>query len=169
MMRASTALARLGAVAPVGGRRARETQKWPLQVDADHRVPLLLGGAHEHAIAHEAGVVHHHVEAAEGVDAWSARARRPARKSATSAPLATASPPHGADLLTTSSGRRLELALAVERDAEVVDHDLRALAGELEGVRAADAATRAGDDDDASFTDPRSCRFPGIFLDLSAG
>ncbi len=41
--------------------------------------------------------------------------------------------------------------LARPRRAEVVDHDLGALASELEGVGAADAASRAGDDRDATF------------------
>ena len=44
-------------------------------------------------------------------------------------------------------------ARAVELGADVVDDDLRALAGELERVTAADAAPRAGDDDDAPLAD----------------
>src|SRR5204863_4324560 len=47
--------------------------------------------------------------------------------------------------------RRTVGLLPVVGDAEVVDDDLGAVAGELQGVRAADAAARAGDDGDAAF------------------
>ena len=42
----------------------------------------------------------------------------------------------------------LRRALAAHRAAEVVDHDLGAVAGQLHGVPAADAVARAGDDGD---------------------
>ncbi len=44
--------------------------------------------------------------------------------------------------------RRVVVAFAGERGAEVVDHDLCARFGECEGVRAADATSGAGDDRD---------------------
>ena len=61
----------------------------------------------------------------------------------------------GADLLDDLAGGAGAAAGAVELAAEVVDHDLGALAGQLEGVGPADAPARAGDDDDASC---RRCR-----------
>ena len=39
-----------------------------LEVDGDHRVPLLLGHVHEHAVAEDPGVVDEDVEAPERVD-----------------------------------------------------------------------------------------------------
>ena len=84
MMRASTALAGLRLVAPVGGGVAGDGEV-ALEVHAHHRVPLVLGRVGEHPVAHEAGVVHHRVEAAErvdggGDDAAGARRSRPRRR-----------------------------------------------------------------------------------------
>ena len=61
---------------------------------------------------------------------------------------------HRADLvddLTRGPGAR---SVAVDLGTEVVHHDLGALVRELECVAAADAAARAGHDDDASVADP---------------
>ena len=120
-----------------------------LEVDPDHRVPLLLGGVHQHPVAHEAGVVDQDVEPAELVDRLLHHRRgllevghvgavrhRPAARRLD----------RGDDLV----GRRLPRALAGERDAVVVDHDGRAVRGQLERVRPADAAARSGDDRDAT-------------------
>ena len=71
-------------------------------------------------------------------------------KSATSAPLTTASPPAASISRDHLVGRRLARPLAGERDAVVVDDDLGAVAGQLERVGAADAAAGAGDDRDAA-------------------
>ena len=82
------------------------------------------------------------------------RAGRAPSKSATSSPLATASPPErvGSPRRPRRPGR--VRARAVELDAEVVDDDRRALAGELERVGPPEPAPRAGDDDDAPVADP---------------
>ncbi len=60
----------------------------------------------------------------------------------------------GADLLDDRVRGRVVSSAAVELDAEVVDDDLRALAGQLERVGATQPAARAGDDGDATLTDP---------------
>ena len=124
-----------------------------LQVHADHRVPLVLARREEHAVAHEARVVHEDVEPAEGVDRGlheraralpvgdvvgvgdrlaaqrrRSRRRRPAR-ARVSAPVPSRATPRS---FTTT---------------------VRALACERERVLAADAAPRAGDDDDPAVTD----------------
>jgi hypothetical protein len=49
-------------------------------------------------------------------------------------------------------GRRCVTATAVDPAAEVVDHDVRAVARQAERVLATDTATRAGDDRDSSLT-----------------
>ena len=75
-------------------------------------------------------------------------------QSATSSPLATASPPMRADLVDHLAGGAGRAAPAVELGAEIVDDDLGALAGELEGVAPADAPARARHDHDPSVADP---------------
>ena len=74
-------------------------------------------------------------------------------QSATSAPLATASPPMAADGVDHLAGRTGRAAGAVDLGAEVVDDDLGSLPCELERVAAADAPPRAGHDHDPSVTD----------------
>ena len=83
-------------------------------------------------------------------------------QSATLSPLATASPPMALISSTTSPAGPGRAAAAVDLGAEVVDDDLGALAGELEGVAAADASPGAGDDDDPAVADSHcSCSFGG--------
>jgi hypothetical protein len=142
---------RLDASAPVRAGLTRDAEV-ATQVDPDDGVPLLLRGAHEHAVPDDAGVVHHHVEPAEALDRLldHRAGLLPVRHvGAVRDGLAARSP----DLRHHLVGRRARAALALERDADVVDHDRGALPGELEGVRATEAASRAGDDDDPSFAD----------------
>ena len=54
----------------------------------------------------------------------------------------------GLDLVDHLLGGAVVAALAVDRAAEVVDHDEGAAPGELECVRTAEATTGAGDDRD---------------------
>src|SRR5262249_40512994 len=61
---------------------------------------------------------------------------------------------HAADGVDHVAGRTRRTAAAVELHADVVDHHLRPLAGELERVLAPDAAPRARDDRHTSFPDP---------------
>jgi hypothetical protein len=144
-------VAGLHLVTPVGGRVARQAEV-PLEVHVHHRVPLLFAAAHEHAVAHEAGVVHHHVQPPEGghglvhqrlglcpVGHVGAVGKRLAA--------------HGLDGAHHLGGRALVAALAVVGGAQVVDHHLGALTRQLERVLTADAAPCARDDDHATFTD----------------
>ena len=64
---------------------------------------------------------------------------------------------------TTSCAGAEPAAGAVALDAEVVDHDRRALGGERERVRAAEPTPGTGDDDDATVTD-----YPCATLPLSS-
>ncbi len=110
---------------------------------------------------------------------WKALSRRmPAllitmstRPKASSADFTIASPPFGCgdrvvagDRLATGGGdlvddglcRSVRATLAVDRTAEVVDDDQRAALGEVEGVRATEAAAGAGDDRDLA-VEPEIC------------
>ena len=73
---------------------------------------------------------------------------------------------HGLDLVDDLLGRaRRRRPSPSIVAAEVVDHDLGALGGELERVLAADAAARAGDDGHPAVADPHQCspdRFAGL-------
>ena len=79
-------------------------------------------------------------------------------KSATSSPLAIGLAAAGPDLVDDLAGGAGAAPAAVELGAEVVDHDLGALAGELEGVRPAEPPARAGHDDDPSVADAAHAR-----------
>jgi len=50
------------------GRRGACDVKSPVKVCLQHRVPLLLAHLEQDAVAQDAGVVHHHVNAAEGLE-----------------------------------------------------------------------------------------------------
>ena len=122
------------------------------QMDADHGVPLLDRAAREHPIAQKAGVVHHHVETAPGVQSrldQSSRALPVRDVLAVGDRLAT----HRADALDHLAGRPLGAPLSVGLGPEVVHHHLGALPGELQGVSPADSAAGARHDHDSSFTD----------------
>ena len=59
-------VAGLGLLAPVV-RGVTRRDEVALQVDVDHRVPVLFAQVDEHAVAQDARVVHQHVQGAEGV------------------------------------------------------------------------------------------------------
>jgi hypothetical protein len=123
-----------------------------LQVDPDHRVPLLLGRVGQHAVAEEPGVVDQDVEATEGVDR-----RRHQRLGL--GPIGHVGPvghrvaAHGADGVDHLTGRTRRTTGAVDLGAEVVDDDLRPLPCELERMAPTDATTCARHDHDPSVTD----------------
>ena len=146
---ASLAAAGLVLLAPVGGGPAGGGEV-ALEVDGDDGVPLVLGHVDDHPVAQDAGVVDEDVEVAERLDrrvdqplgalpvgdvvAVDDRlAAQVALISATTCWAGVASPP-----------------VAVVGAAEVVDDDLGALRGEQQRVLAADAASRSGDDRDAT-------------------
>ena len=83
-----------------------------------------------------------------------------ASKSATLAPLATASPPMASISATTCWAGVGVLALAGHVAAQVVDHDLGALLGQHQGVLPPDAPAGAGDHADPAFTDPAHLTIP---------
>jgi hypothetical protein len=121
-------------------------------MNADDRVPFFLRSTDDHAIAGEPGVVHEYVEPPEGLDGG-------ADETARSFPISDVV--SVGDGFTTSRTyrcddfvrRALRLSASIRGNAEIVDDDFRALASELQGVGATNAATRAGDDDHPSFAD----------------
>jgi hypothetical protein len=123
-------------------------------VHPHHRVPLLFARRHQHAVAHEAGVVDDDVEPPPG------RHRR-VDEALTALPvgdvvavgdgLAAAAADGVGDLLGDGAGR----AAPVAGDAEIVDHHARPQARQLLGVRAPEAAPGAGDDTHAPVEQPR--------------
>ena len=122
-----------------------------LQVDAHDGIPLLFRGAHQHAVTQEAGVVHHDVEPAERVDGRADQALGAVPVGhvvAVDDRLAT----HGPDGIDHLTGRAVGAARAVS-GADVVDHDLGAVPGELQGMTAPDAAPSTGDHHHASLAD----------------
>ena len=96
----------------------------------------------EHAIAEEAGVVHQRRRARR-------RCRPPCCDQALGllpvgdvGAVGDGLAAHGPDGVDHLAGRAAGATRAVDLGAEVVDHDLGTLAGELEGVRPADAPSR---------------------------
>ena len=123
-----------------------------LQVDTLDGVPLLLGTRHEHAVAHEAGVVHDDVEAAEGVDRG-LHERTGRREVGDVGAVRDRLPAEAADLLDDFVRRRGGTAATVVLHAEIIDDHLRAGARERERMGAAEAAAGAGDDGYAAVAD----------------
>ena len=127
-MRRVDRLAGLAARPPVLGRVPGHGEV-ALQVHADDRVPLFLARREQHAVAHEAGVVDEHVEAAERVD-------RGLHEPLRAVPVGDV-----VGVRDRLAAERVDLvddvlrgpalaAGAVARDAEVVHDDARALACE---------------------------------------
>ena len=120
-----------------------------VQMHLHHRVPFLGRHVVEHAVAQDAGVVHHHVDAAEIVD-------RGLHDLLRVLPLGDAVGVRHRAALAVRLGdlghhllRRADIvALAGHRGADVVHHDLGAVRRQADRGRAADAAPRAGHDGD---------------------
>ena len=124
----------------------------PAQVDVHGRVPFLDGGRDEHPVAHDPGIVDHHVEVAERVDGGLHDA--------------SGSVPVG-DVLVVGdrlAARRDDFRhhavggagvapFAAQRGADIVDHDIRALGSEGERIGPPQPARGAGDDDGSVFAD----------------
>jgi hypothetical protein len=123
------------------------------QMDVHRRVPFFQRGGNEHAVAHDPGVVHHHVKIAK-------RSNRSIDDALGGVPIG--------DVLVIGdrvAACRLDLGnhcvcragiapFAVQRGADVVDHHVRAFGAESQRIGPAQPARRAGDDDGASVTDP---------------
>ena len=162
MMRAATrspALARSRQYAAAW----RLVQEVTPQVYAYDGVPLLDGGVHEHPVAQNAGVVHHHVEAAKGRDGC-------LDEPGGCLPVGHVRPVCDglaalrADLFHDLLGCAGIAATAIRATAEVVHDDLRPLARKSQRVFVADAAGTARHDHDASITkfpSRSSCRAAG--------
>ena len=122
----------------------------PLEVHGDHRVPLRFVHAGDEAVAQDAGVVDHDVEAAELVDRLLDSAFR-AVPGGDVVGVGDCRAAGGVDLGDDLVRRAGVSALAGVAAAEVVDDDLGAFSGEQQRVFAADAAAGAGDDGDPAF------------------
>src|SRR5439155_23599458 len=116
------------------------------------RVPLLLGHVDEHPVAQDAGVVDEDVEAAKALHGRVDQALGTLPVGHVVA-VGDSLAARGADLFDHLAGGTGRRTAAVDLGSQVVDDDLGALAGILQGVAPADAATGAGDDDDAAVTD----------------
>ncbi len=115
-----------------------------LHVDAVDEVPVLLGHLVEADVAQDAGVVHHHVHAAEGVERGLYDLRAFFHRVVAGDRCAAGF----ADLLHHPVGRARALSLTVGAAAEIVDHHLRAARTERERVGPTEPAARSGDDHD---------------------
>src|SRR5439155_7248217 len=128
-------------------RRRLRDQERPAQVHIEHQVEVLLAHVEERLVAQDPGVVHHDVEPAELVQ------RAPDEPVSPFARGHAVVVRYGVSALALDLGDHLvrhlrTLAAAVAIAAEIVHHDLGALAGEEQRVLAADAAARPGDDRD---------------------
>ena len=135
----------------------------PLEVHGDDGVELVLAGVGEHPVAHDARVVHQDVEPAERVDRGldEALGLRPVGDvGAAGDGFATGSGDLVDDTLRGAAAARRR---AVEADADVVDHDARALGGERQRMRAPDAAARTRHDDHAAVEQSHIRCLPWLF------
>ena len=114
-------------------------------MDAEDCVPLVLGHVHEHAIACNACVVDEDVETSERLDRIGDHALGGGEVGDVFMAHSGFAAGRG-DLVGDLLRRRVVVTLARQRDAEVVDDDLRARSRKCERVLAADPATGAGDD-----------------------
>ena len=162
------------ASAPPVGRRPAHGRERALEVDADDRVPLLLGHVEEHAVAQDAGVVDQHVEAGRTPrrPGRPGARRRPSRPRRRRWPQPRRPRPRSRRRLP---GRARVGPVAADRAAQVVDHDVGALAGQLEGVptpmprpapvtMATRPAHRAGAGSAALTSPPRSTLVPAVLV-----
>jgi hypothetical protein len=121
----------------------------PVEVDLQHQVELRLLELRERGVAQDAGVVDHDVDPAERVQGG-LHDRLAALPGVHAVVVGDRLAARGDDLLDDGVGHLRALSAAVAAAAEVVDHDLRAAAGEQQRVAAAEAAAGAGDDGDTS-------------------
>ena len=117
--------------------------KLPFKMHGDHRVPVLFIHVEDHAIAQDAGVVHHDVELAEIID----RAFDDALGSfeiGDAFEVGDRFAAGGADFLHHVFGGRARLPGAVEMSAEIIDDDFRAVLRHQQRFLATDTAACAG-------------------------
>ena len=130
----------------------------PAQVHPYDGVPFIDRHVDQHAVAQNAGVVHQHIDAPERVNGRvnQAPGALVVRHIIAVGHRLAAHGPHLVDHLPRRPVRRTG---AVDFGPEVVDHDLGALAGELESVLPSDAPAPSGDDHDPTVTDAHVCSF----------
>jgi hypothetical protein len=114
------------------------------QVDVQDGIPFVLRHVHEHPVTCDARVVDEDVQAPEGFDCL---AHQPLGAGEVR-DVVVVRPCVLADLVDDRLCGRVVAPLARERDAEVVDHDLRTGLGQSERVLAPDPAPGARDDRD---------------------
>ena len=121
-----------------------------LQMDAEHRVPLRLRHVGQGPVPKDAGVVHQHVELAEGVDCLRDHLARllPVRDVVTAH---RGAPAAAFDVDSNALGRGGIGAFPMDVTAQVVDQDRRPLGGKVQRMGPAEAASRARHYDDPSF------------------
>ncbi len=132
-------------------RRVLERQEVPLEVDAHHRVPVVLVQVDQHPVTEESGVVDERVEPAEGVERGGDEGGR-ALGGGDVAVVGDRLTPGRADLLHDLLGGAGARPGAVEPHSQVVHDDFRTLGGEGQGMGTAESTAGAGDDGDASGT-----------------
>ncbi|MNO80364.1 hypothetical protein D3C76_715710 [compost metagenome] len=111
-------------------------------MDLVDQVPVGVVHLVEGLVAQDAGVVHHHVDAAEGFD----RAAHDVFPVGHRIVVGHRGAAGGADFRHHAVGGGGAGALAMGAAAEIVDHHLRAVAGEQQRMGASEAAAGAGDD-----------------------
>ena len=99
-----------------------------LEVNADHRVPVILTHGGQHPVAQEARVTHQGVESAPGVDGSSDHGRGLVPVGHVR-PVGHRLPAEVADLSYHLVGRNRSLPLTLSGHPQVVDHHPGALSG----------------------------------------
>ncbi len=115
------------------------------QVDVDHRVDEIRGHVVEALVAQDAGVVHHDVDAPEGVERGLDDGL-PAFGRGHGVGVGDGLAPGGFDLVDHLLGRARVTARTVDRATDVVHDDECAPAREQDRMFTAEPAARAGDD-----------------------
>jgi len=119
-------------------------------VDAHDGIPLFAGHVEDHAVAEDAGDVDEDIELAPLVERLADEVFGLVHvRDIVVVGEGDAAP--GLDFVDDLLGGGVVFAFAVNGDAEVVDDDARAFAGESEGDFAADAAAGARDDCSLAF------------------
>src|SRR5207245_5001150 len=121
-----------------------------VEVDVQHRAPLVAGHVDQHPVAQDAGVVDHGMEIAERLDSLVDEPLG-AFGSGDVVGVGDCLSPEGEDLLDHLGGGARIRSPAVGCATEIVDYDPGTLAGQLERVLSPQASACAGHDGTASF------------------
>ena len=116
-----------------------------LQVNADHRIPVVLRHVEAHAIAQDARVVDEHVELTVRFDGLSDQALR-SRPRGDVVVVGRRDSAFRFDLVDDGLRRSPRVSGPVELSAEIVDDDLGSLGRHHQRVRTTETAARTGHD-----------------------